>query len=122
MTARALRLIGRLAGSWPSFSLPSPRKSAGKPADVVDISIRRKLADPRFIARCLDIAFPAPSQHAQCLLAARFTGANPETIRRWLHGITRPSLQDFGPVLFVVFQKRASRRTYSELAELMNDV
>ena len=118
---RALSLLERL-GSWAQFSQPRSHKSAEQSAEVLHLDVARQLRDPKFIGRCLDIAFPAPHQHKQCQLAAQFTGNNPETIRRWLHGLTSPSLKDFGPILFMVIQKRAAKRTYRDLIEVMRDV
>jgi hypothetical protein len=121
MSSAALSLVDRL-GSWARFSINQRPTSVEKSADVVSLDVPRLLADPAFIGRCLDVAFPAGSQSEQCTMASRATGNSPETIRRWLHGLTRPSLKDFGPILFMVIQKRANKRTYRDLLEVMRDV
>jgi hypothetical protein len=98
------------------FAITEPRRSAGKVnarLPVLDVS------DPVFVAKCLDVAYPAKSQHAQCIAVGADLGHHPETIRRWITGVTHPSLRDFWPVLMRVVQIRGAHATYRNLIELL---
>lgn len=110
---------------WPdlSYALPT-RKSAekGAPGRVESLDVHRLLADRRFVGKCLDIAYPAPSQHQQCLAVARDLGRDPETVRRWISGVTRPSFNDFWPVILRVVHARADARTYASLLDVMRSL
>ena len=107
----------------PKYALRPLRRSAaksGEGGDVDFLSVHRMLRDPKFISRTLDLAYPAASQHQQCLTAARAIGVHPETIRRWITGATAPSFQDFWPILLRAYQRQGDARAFTSLVSFMD--
>ena len=114
-----------LRSLWPYARYARARRTSavkGPPGRVESLDVHRLLSDRRFVSRCLDIAYPAPSQHRQCQAAGRDLGRDPETIRRWIAGATRPSFNDFWPVMLRVIHARAGAETYTSLLQMMRSL
>lgn len=54
-------------------------------------------------------------RHRQCQIVARECGCDPETVRRWLEGVSRPKAEQVWPIFFTVFLARLTDEARGEL-------
>lgn len=80
------------------------------------------LEDADFIDVLRAVAFrfkPVHIQSAQTKTIARFLGKDEETIRRWLHDVTRPKAKDVWPLFFVVILSELPIETQRHVVEVL---
>lgn len=113
---------------YPAFQIPRVQfavrrfpKSGEKRTSISTIALHAKMNEPDFIKSCIETAYPRLTQSATCSAAAMDIGASPETIRRWLHGISRPGFVDFWPVIIRIINQRGPD-TCAELLGMLDDL